>query len=528
VTRSGDTSQAASVNYATADSTATAPDDYVTTNGVLNFGVNETTKTFTVTVNGDNLVEGNQAFLVNLTGATGATIATAQGTGTITDDDTIVLPGTGTLSIDDITISEGNGLASTANFTVSLSAPSTQTVTVNYTTADGSATIADKDYGSASGTISFAPNETTKTIPVQIRGNLNFEPDETFLINLDTPVNAAIADGQGKATITNDDTPPTISINDVTLTEGDSGTTNASFNISLNTASSQTVSVQYQTVDGTATVADGDYTAVPPTFVTFNPGESSKTVTVAVKGDTKFEPNETFGIKLIQSLNSSITKVTGTATINNNDKQTTAPPTPSTPVDPKPVSNEITGTVGDDDLSGTSRGETIVGNDGNDTIRGLGGDDTLFGSNGNDQLSGGDGNDTLYGRDGKDQLSGDAGDDVLIGGFRNDVLTGGTGKDRFEFRRQQQGIDRITDFSSVDDTIVMLGRDFKSGLKAGILTTDQFRVGSKALDQGDRFIYNSTTGGLFFDADGSGGMKQIQLAQFNKGVTLTRQDVVII
>jgi serralysin len=287
-------------------------------------------------------------------------------------------------------------------------------------------------------------------------------------------------------------------------------------------------------VDGTATVSDDDYTAVPPTFITFNPGESSKTITVAVKGDTKFEPNETFGIKLIQSLNSSVTKTTGIATINNNDKQTIAPPTPTTPPTPtspgdtKPVFNEITGTSGDDILSGTSRAEIIVGEDGNDTIRGLGGDDLLFGSNGNDKIYGGDGNDRIYGRDGTDQLSGDAGDDVLIGGFRNDVLTGGVGKDQFEFRRPKQGIDRITDFSLVDDTIVMWKSDFKSGLKAGIVTADQFRVGAKALDQSDRVIYNPVTGGFFFDADGSGGIKQVQLAQLTKGVALTRQDVVII
>jgi Ca2+-binding RTX toxin-like protein len=528
VTRSGDTGLAASVNYATADGTATAPDDYAATNGTLNFAIGETTKTFTVTVNGDDQVEGNHEFLINLTNPVNATIATAQGTGTITDDDT-AQGSTPTISIDDISISEGNALTSTANFTVTLSAPSTQTVTVNYTTADGTATIANQDYVSTSGTLTFFPNETTKTIPVQVRGNLTVEPDETFVINLDAPVNATIADGQGTATITNDDTPPTISINDITVTEGNSGNTSANFTITLSAASSQTVSVQYQTVDGTATVADGDYTAIAPTFVTFNPGEISKTVTVAVRGDTKFEPNETLGVRLIQSLNASVAKITGTVTITNDDRQpTTTPPSNPPSGGAKPATSEITGTPGADNLSGTSRSEMIVGDDGDDTIRGLDGDDLLFGGNGNDQLFGGNGNDTLFGRDGKDRLFGDAGDDTLIGGFRNDVLTGGAGRDRFEFRREQQGIDRITDFTPADDTIAMRASDFKSGLKLGTLPEAQFHLGSKAADQSDRFIFNSATGELFFDADGSGRRAAILLARLGRGVTMTRQDIVLV
>jgi Ca2+-binding RTX toxin-like protein len=107
-------------------------------------------------------------------------------------------------------------------------------------------------------------------------------------------------------------------------------------------------------------------------------------------------------------------------------------------------------------------------------------------------------------------------------------LTGGTGKDRFEFKRRQQGIDRITDFSVADDTLVFLGRDFKSGLKVGGLKVDQFQLGSRAVDRSDRFIYNAQTGGLFFDADGSGGAKQIQLAKLAKGLSLTAQDFVVI
>jgi Ca2+-binding RTX toxin-like protein len=108
------------------------------------------------------------------------------------------------------------------------------------------------------------------------------------------------------------------------------------------------------------------------------------------------------------------------------------------------------------------------------------------------------------------------------------VLTGGAGQDRFRFNRKQQGIDRITDFSVVDDTLVFLGRDFKGGLKVGVLQEDQLRLGSRALDGGDRFIYDGQTGGLFFDGDGSGSGKQVQLARLAKGLSLTVRDFVVI
>jgi len=87
VTRGGDTSAAVSVNYATADATATAPADYTATSGTLTFLADETTKTVTVSVNGDTLDEGNETFSVNLSAATGgATISDAQGVGTIQND----------------------------------------------------------------------------------------------------------------------------------------------------------------------------------------------------------------------------------------------------------------------------------------------------------------------------------------------------------------------------------------------------------------------------------------------------------
>src|SRR5207245_3154175 len=133
------------------------------------------------------------------------------------------------ISINDVSLAEGNSGTTSFVFTVSLSNASSQTITVTYATADGTATTADNDYVAANGTLTFNPGDTSKTITVTVNGDTKFEPDETFFVNLSNPINATIADGQGQGTILNDDAQPTISINDVSLAEGNSGTTNFVF-----------------------------------------------------------------------------------------------------------------------------------------------------------------------------------------------------------------------------------------------------------------------------------------------------------
>ena len=111
-----------------------------------------------------------------------------------------------TLSINDVSTAEGDSGTKSLNFTVTLSAASNLAVTANFATADASAN-AGSDYVSATGTVTFNPGETTKTVAVTINGDTTNEPDETFVVNLTTPVNATISDTQGVGTITNDDAP---------------------------------------------------------------------------------------------------------------------------------------------------------------------------------------------------------------------------------------------------------------------------------------------------------------------------------
>ncbi|HEX8138617.1 MAG TPA: Calx-beta domain-containing protein [Pyrinomonadaceae bacterium] len=229
-------------------------------------------------------------------------------------------PSASTLSINDVTVTEGNSGTTDAVFTVTLAAANTSAVTVQYSTADGTAT-APGDYQSASGTLTFTPGQTTQTITVKVNGDTAAEPNETFAVNLSTPTNATLADGQGVGTINNDDQPPaaqpSISVNDVTVTEGDSGTTNAIFTVTLSSVSNSTVSVNYVTSDHQAT-APSDYQATSG-LLTFAPGETSKTVTVFVNGDTTIEPNEAFFLGLHVPTNATIADGQGVGTIVNDD-----------------------------------------------------------------------------------------------------------------------------------------------------------------------------------------------------------------
>ena len=194
------------VDFATADGTATAPSDYAASSGTLTFAPGETAKTVTVQVNGDTTVEPNETFTVNLASATGdATITDPQGVGTIVNDDQAVIIPPSRVSIGDVSMAEGNAGQTAFQFSVSLDAPQTTPVTVDFATADGTAT-APSDYAASSGTVTFAPGETAKTVTVQVNGDTRKEPNETFTVNLSSATgNAMIADPQGVGTIVNDD-----------------------------------------------------------------------------------------------------------------------------------------------------------------------------------------------------------------------------------------------------------------------------------------------------------------------------------
>src|SRR6185503_19184444 len=121
---------------------------------------------------------------------------------------------------------------------------------------------------------------------------------EQFFVNLSGAVNATILDGQGVGAISNDDAEPTISIDDVTAFEGDSGTVDFNFTVSLSNPSYQTITVTAETANGTATTADADYNSAGPTILTFLPGITTQPFQVQANGDTKYEHDDTFVVNL--------------------------------------------------------------------------------------------------------------------------------------------------------------------------------------------------------------------------------------
>ena len=155
---------------------------------------------------------------------------------------------------------------------------------------------------------------------VTVNGDTLYEAHETFTVTLSAPVNAT-SRAPGTGTITNDDGAPTLSINDMAVTEGNSGTTAAGFTVSLSAVSAQTVTVAYATANGTATTADADYVTASGT-VTFTPGQTTRPVNVTVNGDTKYEANETFTVNLSAPVNASVSDGQGIGTITNDDAAT--------------------------------------------------------------------------------------------------------------------------------------------------------------------------------------------------------------
>jgi hypothetical protein len=258
----------------------------------------------------DRLVVPNETFVVNLSAPTNATIAGGQGIGTILDDEP-------RMSINDVTVTEGNTGAVNATFTVSLSVAYDVAVTVHYQTANGSAT-AGSDYAAASEDAIIAAGQTTKTFTVAVIGDRSAEPTENFVVNLSAATNGLIVDSQGVGTILDDE--PRISISNVTKAEGKNRkTTLFTFTVTLSAAYDQAVTMSFRTVDDTATTSDGDYIAKTGTL-TFATGETTKTITIEVKGDSKKEANEMFYLDLFgNSSNSLFTKSRGLGTILNDD-----------------------------------------------------------------------------------------------------------------------------------------------------------------------------------------------------------------
>ena len=216
-------------------------------------------------------------------------------------------------------MTEGNSGAKNAVFTVTLTHAPKSTVSMKYATVNGTA-VAPSDFTAKAPTgLYFFAGQTSKTVSVALKPDLFGEPDETFGLVLSTPTGVVIDDGQATATIVNDDAAaPEVSVADVSITEGGS-TKNLVFTVQLSAPAPGAMSLKYKTVDGTA-VAPSDFTARAPTALWFSAGQTSKTLTVQVRGDLVREPDETFQLVLSDaSAGLTLADPTATGTIANDD-----------------------------------------------------------------------------------------------------------------------------------------------------------------------------------------------------------------
>lgn len=314
------------VNYGTADGTATVGDsDFVAASGTLTLIAGTPSATFNVDVPRDAKFEVNETFDVVLSGGSGysALGSTLTGTGTINNDDTAP-----TISIDNPSVIEGSGAGTTfLTYTVTLSALSGVNTIINYATSNGSATSADSDYTTLNSSITIPAGSLTSQISVPVGRDLKFESDETVTVTLSGGSGYTVAGSVlvGTGTITNDDTAPTISIDNPSIAEGTGGgVTTLTYTVSLSAVSGLSTVVNFASSDGTATTADSDYSSASSTL-TIPAGSTTGPISVTVTRDAKYEANETINMTLSGGSNYTAagSVLSGVGTITNDDSAPT-------------------------------------------------------------------------------------------------------------------------------------------------------------------------------------------------------------
>ena len=326
VTLSAPSGLPVSVNYATANGTATARRRFHhdERRAHLRAGRRDARR-FRCRSSNDTIFENSEAFTVVLSAPTNATIADGSGLGTIRDDGT----GTGgtdndtpSFSVSNVTVTEGTDTH--AVFTVSLTNLSTTDVTFNLALLErdgdgsgvglwpgaGSFDRRRRDLDPAT-SATIAAGTTSVLVRTPITNDALDEAAETFTLTATrTAGTTTNTMATGTATITDDDATPSLSINDVTVNEA-AGT--ATFTVTLNAASGQTVTANYATSEGTAT-SGADFAAASGTL-TFAPGVTTQTVSVSILNDDVFEGSETFLVALSAPVNATIADGSGTGTI---------------------------------------------------------------------------------------------------------------------------------------------------------------------------------------------------------------------
>ncbi|WP_236721502.1 Calx-beta domain-containing protein [Trichormus sp. NMC-1] len=565
-TRTGSTTNALTVNYGITG-TANSSDYTGATPGTgktIIFAAGSSTATLIIDPTADTTVEANETVALTLATGTGYTVGTtAAVTGTITNDD-VALPNI-TLAVSPASVTEDG----TANlvYTFTRTGSTTNALTVNYGITG---TANSSDYtGATPGTgktIIFAAGSSTATLTIDPTADTTVEANETVALTLATGTGYTVGTTAAvTGTITNDDVSSSITINlsaDQTIVEGQTNPQNVTYTVTLSNTSTQTITVNYATSNGTAT-AGSDYTSKTGTL-TFNPGVTTQSIIIPIVNDAINEANETFTVTLTSPTNASLgTKASAittiTDTLNASTTTTLAAGVENLTLTGTSAING-TGNANDNVLRGNSANNTLTGGNGNDTYSfvansalatdrvvetATGGIDTLdftdttaavkvnlgttttqtvssnlklvlsannvienaTGGNGNDRLTGNSLNNLLVGGAGNDLLQGLAGNDTLWGGNGDDILTGGVGNDQYLFQSNgvfnaNLGVDYITDFTVGQDKIALSKATFNAITNAvGQALTNFAVVANDGLVDASaaRIVYSQETGSIFYN-----------------------------
>ncbi|WP_016951078.1 Calx-beta domain-containing protein [Anabaena sp. PCC 7108] len=518
LTRTGSTTSALTVNYTTAG-TATNGTDYSNLTGTVTFAAGSATATVTVNPIDDTIVEGTETAILNLAAGTGYTLGTAKtATVNIADNDLPPLP------VITIAATDANAAEPTnpGVFTLTRTGSTTSALTVNYTTA-GTATNGT-DYSNLTGTVTFAAGSATATVTVNPIDDTIVEGTETAILNLATGTGYTLGAAKSATVNIADNDLPLITINlsdDQTIVEGSTSSQNVSYTVTLSDTSTQTITVQYATSNGTA-IAGSDYTGKTGTL-TFNPGVTSQVINIPIVNNFINEADETFTLSLTSPTNASLgTKTSATTTITD-----TLTASVTTTLPPFVENLSLTGTAS---IDGT-------------------------GNAGNNVLIGNHKNNILFGGSGADTLKGKAGDDTLIGGADADI---------FEFGGQAVAVNPVTGLSEETGTTlgligpksISIGKDtitdFATGVDQILLDISTFtavgpagsdlssvangfslvnQVTNDGIDSENAYlVYNQGTGDLFYNVNlsafgsGGGGI----FANLGVGTVLAATDISLI
>lgn len=284
------------VDWSTANGSATSGFDYLSAGGTLTFAPGETSQTVTVDVFGDTQFEGDETFRIVLSNPVGSALVDPSGTVTIINDDARPAPA---VSVFNAAVTEGTGAGTTTlHVAVGLSHAADTPVEVSFATGNGTAK-AGQDYTATTGTVTIPTGALSAVIEVPLLRDSAVEANETFTVTLSSPTGGAIlGTAKATATILNDDAKISIAATKASLAEGKSGQTSYPFTLTRTGDTTQTHSLSWTVAGSGAQPADSADFVQTSGIAIFTPGVTSVALQIPVQGDIAIEADEGFTVTL--------------------------------------------------------------------------------------------------------------------------------------------------------------------------------------------------------------------------------------